>query len=77
MAPGSCLKLRVGGDVARSSDIEALGVVVDRVCALQPHDCVLLAGEGPSVLTAEHILNKEAALRPATIRACQLHSESY
>ena len=65
LAPGSGVKLVKGGDVGRPSHIEALGVVVDRVCALQPHNGMLLAGQGASTLAAEHVLHKETALGPA------------
>ena len=65
LAPSGGVKLVEGGDVGGASHVEALGVVVDGVSALQPHDSVLLTGESTSVLAAEHVLDKETALRPA------------
>ena len=80
LAPGGGVKLVEGGDVGGPGHVEALGVVIDRVCALQPHDGMLLAGQSARILTAEHVLHKKTALRPASnssVAACLCTGTGY
>lgn len=72
LAPGGGVKLVKGGDVGGASHVEALGVVVHGVGALQPHDSMLLAGQSSGILTAQHVLHKETALRPASRGTSQI-----
>ena len=65
LAPGGGVELVKGRDVGGATHVEALGVVVDGVSALQAHDSILLAGQGTGILAAEHVLHEESALRPA------------
>jgi hypothetical protein len=64
-APDRVVKLGEGGGVGGAGHVEALGRVVDSVSALQPHDGVLLAGQGSGVLAAKHVLKEQAALGSA------------
>lgn len=72
--PSGVVKLVECCHVCGASNIEALGVVVDRVRALQPEGGILLAGESASVLAAEHVLNEEAARWPAQKVVCMCNA---
>lgn len=64
-APGSTFELAEGSCIGRAADFEALGVVIDRVGALQLSHQVLLAVDDAGRVAAKHVFKEQAALRPA------------